>query len=405
MMRAVIRFDRRRIPQNADIVTMRVGAALFALVISVTLLVSVLSMSGLVLMRIDRRDVDQQLDVILAKRHAHSAVELALSRISQHSDWRTRYPNGEWETASMSGASQMNLEGIDPLDSRLDDSITDSVQIIGTGIVGVARQKEAVTLDFTYKPLDCLEAAVATGNDVTCNGATIQADALISSRDDIDAGFSNLYADVEAVDQIRGGTYHGQRNSGEQARQLPDSSSALTSYWQDGTWISIGMFPYRSGAFRIENLTFNPTTNPAGLFGNSQGIYVIYCYGYNVVVDDSQFHGTLVLLSAGSSTEVRGESVFSPAVTGYPSLLVEGRLTINLDDDGTLGGIIYATDDVFVRRLPQLNGTLVVGDRLEVTGPMNIVHSSDSLNSPPPGFRDPLGMMVIRPGSWKRMVD
>lgn len=405
MIRVKTQFNRWQNDRRTEGAASRVGAALFALVISVSLLVSVLSMSGLILMRIERQDVDQQHDVLLAKRHAHSAVELALSRISQHSDWRTRYSNGEWETVSLNETSQLTLEGIDPVDGQLDDSIADSVQIVGTAIVGTACQKEAVILDFTYKPLDCLETAVATGDDVTCNGATIQADAVLASNADINAGSSDLYTDVEAVVQILGGTYHGEQNSGQMARQLPNPNSVLTSYWQDGTWVSIWAFPYRSGAFRIEDLTFTPTTNPVGLFGNSQGIYVVYCYGYSVVVEDSEFDGTLVLMNAGSATEVRGNSVFGPAVTGFPSLLVDGKLTINLGDNGTLAGIVYSTDDVFVRRLPLLNGSLVVADRLDVTGPMNIVHSSDPLTSPPPGFRDPQGMMVIRPGTWRRAVD
>lgn len=395
------RRQKRRLGYDSN----RRGAALFALVISVSLLVSVLGMTSLVLMRIERQNVSREHDVILAKRHAHSAVELGLSRISQYSDWRTRYANGVWETVSINNANDVSIVGIDPVDGRLDDDTSESVKIIGTGTVGKARQKESVVLDFKYSPLDCLETGIASGNDIVITNATVQSDIVIASKDDVYNYSGNVYADVEAVDLIGGATYHGEQSPGSSARQLPDRQSVFNHYWQTGTQISLILFPYRNGAFWIENLSFDPTTNPVSLVGNSKGVYAIYCYGYNVVINNSQFTGTLFLYNAGTGTRVTGNSVFEPAESGYPSLLVDGDLTIDLSSDGVLGGIVYSSDDVSISRLPQLNGTLVAHDRVDINGPVNIVHRRDFVINPPPGFREPEGVMKIRPGSWRREVD
>ncbi|WP_166830993.1 hypothetical protein [Thalassoroseus pseudoceratinae] len=362
-------------------------------------------MTGIVLTRVERQNTRRQHDMIHAKRYAHTAIELGLDRILQNPNWRTQYPNGVWETMSFAESGEIVIEGIDPADDRLDDNSTESIKMTGTGVVGMARQKESVILDYKDVPLDCLETAVAVRGDITTSYATVQADAVITSNDDIYAWGSEVYADVEAADRIDGSTYHGQQSPSHTSRELPSRLSVLTSYRQEGTWIPIGLFPYRNGAFRIEDRSFDPTTNPVSLFGNAKGIYAVYCYGYSVVVEDSHFVGTLVLDNAGSSTRVTGNCTFEPAETGYPSLLVDGDLTIDLNADGALSGIVYATDDVFVDRLPILNGTLVVADRLEIDGPMNVVHNLDAVRLPPPGFRAAQGMMKIRPGSWRREVD
>lgn len=79
----------------------RRGAALYVAVTATTMIVSVLALTSLSVVRIERKQAAAINTRLLARSHARSAVELALARINSNGSWRTTYSNGG-ETALQS---------------------------------------------------------------------------------------------------------------------------------------------------------------------------------------------------------------------------------------------------------------------------------------------------------------
>jgi Tfp pilus assembly protein PilV len=184
-----------------------------------------------------------------------------------------------------------------------------------------------------------------------------------------------------------------------------------------------------SGKF-IYKKVISPSLNPFGTgVTNSEGIYWINCLGNKVVIERSRILGTLLLINPGAGSCVaNGPISWSPAVAGYPALLVDA------DNTGTPNFAIYAsnrglsekemafnynpvgapheefgqdtdTNDIYVSRIRGLvavrndltfqnrgliRGQLLVGhDISNSSGELEIDYQPDSLLNPPPGFTAP----------------
>jgi len=74
--------------------TARRGAALYMLVVTISLLVSVTGLAGVSLIRLQRDEMSTALEVQRARRLARSAVELAQDKLMTASNWRTSYASG-----------------------------------------------------------------------------------------------------------------------------------------------------------------------------------------------------------------------------------------------------------------------------------------------------------------------
>ena len=78
-----------RLRQRQPVLSHRHGAALYATVMAVALLVSVMGLAGLMVTGIERRQAESGNDLITARANAESAVELALRVIANDANWRT----------------------------------------------------------------------------------------------------------------------------------------------------------------------------------------------------------------------------------------------------------------------------------------------------------------------------
>ena len=67
-----------------------------------------------------------------------------------------------------------------------------------------------------------------------------------------------------------------------------------------------------------------PGVNPFGVTTNAQGIYWINCGGNKLVIERSRIQGTLLVVNPGAGSCIgNGPINWSPAVAGYPALLVD----------------------------------------------------------------------------------
>jgi hypothetical protein len=193
--------------------------------------------------------------------------------------------------------------------------------------------------------------------------------------------------------------------------------------------VSTGLYIYRK--------VLSPSTNPFSGGTNPRGVYWIDCGGNRITIERSRILGTLVLLNPGSGSSVgSGPIHWSPALPGYPALVVDGDFTIAATDrvlsetenqlsynpPGTpheqfgvdydlfdiypseINGLVVVADDFSFRNSARICGQLIVGDDIDSSsGSLDIDYRPDSLLNPPPGFTTPFGC-ISRPGSTTKVV-
>lgn len=414
-------------------------AGIYIMVLAFSLIVAVIGVAGMAAVRIERRFAEGDNDVTQARLHARSAIELGMFWMSQEQNWRTKFPNAGWAGEQPLGDGSLSLEALDPLDGDLSDDPADPVILIGTGTSGQARHRAQVRLVREIAPLTCLRSALHAGNDLVFSSANLSCNQTISTNDIVNTAVSTIDSDVEAVNAINGAGYTGSTTTGITPRTMPDES-AFDFYVANGTTIPLLALPEDAdGGFLIGGVLLSPVNNPFGL-PNPLGIYVINADGEDIIIRDSFVVGTLVVLDTGSGSAVEGSVHFRPAVVNFPSLLVRGRMNfdfttapldeaqvnVNFNPVGTedpllggndtmvdvfpsvISGLVYVSDRVFIGERSAdasvtFDGVVVVGERLEAMGAINLNFRSRFYADPPPGFSSPARMKIVR-GSWRQVI-
>lgn len=195
-----------------------------------------------------------------------------------------------------------------------------------------------------------------------------------------------------------------------------------------------GRFIYRQ--------VLSPSINPFG-GTNAQGIYWIDCGGNRLIIERSRILGTLLVINPGANSCVGdGPIHWSPAVAGYPALLVDAdnasdadfflRATnrvlsekengVNFNPAGAahsefgqdadtsdiyqsvIQGLVAIGDDLAFENAPLIRGQMIVGgDIAGGSGTLEVEFAPDSLLAPPPGFLAP-NSYPPRPGSATKAV-
>jgi hypothetical protein len=197
------------------------------------------------------------------------------------------------------------------------------------------------------------------------------------------------------------------------------------------------------GSRLIYQKTLGPGVNPFGSgTTNPQGIYWIDCGGEKLYIERSRIKGTLLLLNPGSGSCIGpGPIHWSPAVAGYPALMVqaddinsadftiaattrplgETENGVNYNPAGTphsefgtdadvddiypseINGLIVVGDDVTFENDTIIRGQIIAGDDITSSGgALEVDYQPDSLLNPPPGFTNPA--THTRPGSVRKTV-
>ncbi len=429
MMKAI-----RHKPTLSPRLRFRTGAALYVMVFSTTLIVSLLGLAGIAIVRIERLQAGGCDDMLRARLNARSAVELALRVIANDPNWRTTYSNGVETTTQALGANGRGT--VSWILSDSDGSLTDgdtALRLKGIGRIGDVVQVSEVALPSNQ--LTCLEVSMHAQNLLTIAGSDILSSGTISSNNIVqESGGSNVNIDVEAVNNITGNDYFGNTTIGITPRTMPDSS-VFDYYVANGTNISV-LSLEGGGTRELKQCVLSPTSNPYGAT-NPQGIYVIDCLGLKVRIKDCRVVGTLVLLNPADTSEIGADYInWEPAVPNYPSLLVSGSIILivedvsngldesntgNLNPPGTpfpysggftdsdtadkwpseLKGLFYASGNISIElKDPKITGVVVSGQDLTIKRNTQIIYSPVFFSNPPPGFRTNIVRAI--PGSWLR---
>ncbi len=215
------------------------------------------------------------------------------------------------------------------------------------------------------------------------------------------------------------------------------SSGGTDEFYVDDVLIrevTSGRYIYR----RVLSRSANPfgATNP-------QGIYWINCGGQRITIDRSRIVGTLLLINPGPGSSIAyGPIHWSPAVAGYPALLVDAddpsaadfairasRWPLSETDQSTnfnpastphgdfgadtdtndiyesvIQGLVAIEGDLTYYGSPLVRGQILVGGNVgNSSGQLEVEYKRDALLNPPPGFLGPYSHLR-RPASIQKAV-
>lgn len=176
----------------------------------------------------------------------------------------------------------------------------------------------------------------------------------------------------------------------------------------------------------IYGQVLGPGVNPFGIQTNSDGIYWINCNNNRLVIERSRIVGTLLVVNPGAGSCVsNGPINWSPAVAGYPALLVdadngtgadfgiyatnrvlsETENGVNYNPVGaphdefgqdadtndiyrsSIRGLIAIRHDLVYQNRALVRGQIIVGNNItNSSGELEVEYLPDSLLNPPSGF-------------------
>ncbi len=417
--------------------------SVYVLVLVVSMIVTVIGLSAIMVLRIQRRSFEGHNDATVAKNYAQSAIDIAMLQIMLDTNWRQTYTHNTWVADQAIDRGTFKWKLVDAVDTDLNNNTIDPTNLVVWGMVGQTAQKVSVRLEPIGSALSCLTAAahahgnISTGafDTFTITGARLSTNAVLDND-----GIIN--GDVDANSTVGTGTINGTVDTAAPAKDLPSSLTVFDYYTTNGTAISYAGLPDGGLGTRVmENIVLSPANNPWGST-NPNGIYVIDCQGSTIIIKNCRIVGTVVLLDPSLFSVIDQSVSWEPAITNYPAVLVRGTLNLglsntNLDESaqatnfnpvGTpypyasgaedtaqddvypsqVAGLVYASVDICLHDNTTIHGVLVAGGRISdkflSTDLPNLTYSNVFFNNPPPGFTAGNDVRIMA-GSWKKEVD
>ncbi|MBN2450025.1 MAG: hypothetical protein JXR77_06530, partial [Lentisphaeria bacterium] len=348
--------------------------------------------------------------------------------VQQNPAWRSTWPNGVWLSSQPLGDGHFTLEGVDPSDNLLNDSVYEPLVLTGTGAVGPARHKTRVTLVPVVEPLEALNTClhgsglitVAQGARITVVGAPLSSNGSLVNNGTVDGS-----VEVQSIHPV--GTT-GPRTVPAPSKALPDAA-VITYYASKGTPI-----PFTGN---IDNYALGPGCNPWSAVTDPNGLYVLNTGGNAVTIQNTRIFGTLVILAPNKTVTLDGAVHFQNYRSDFPVLIVQGNLVINCssantplsevanaknynpagapyegtyDDDALdvypneIRGLVHVQGTLNLQSTSRIVGAVLCNGAVTLSGVTTIVHNPALYACPPDGYTFVSGMQ-ISPNSWHQTVD
>jgi hypothetical protein len=406
----------------------RRAGSVYLHVLASSLLVTIIGLASLAAVRIQMHSVRLTRDYAEARACAVSAIELGLLYVAQDPNWRTTRPNGIWVQNETLGAGQFTLQGIDPQDNVLSDSLAEPLVLTGIGTKGIARHKVQVTLMPVIESLaalnTCLHASgtiqINAGKRITAVGAPISTNGQLNNDGVLDGD-----AEAQTVDHIS--TITGTLTVPAPAKRMP-GAAVIAQYITKATAV-----PYVA---IIDKAVLAPGCNPWGPT-DPNGLYYINTSGADLIIKNSRVYGTLIIKTGSGTLTLDGTMFIQNYRSDFPAVLVDGNVIVKYQSsDFTLSEAANAanynpvgapyegvTDEDLldqypseIRGLVHIQGTLSLQQSARIVGVVicdgpvygddvnTIIHNAGLYTSPPDGYTYIDGMQ-ISPHSWKQVVD
>lgn len=305
----------------------RRGAVLYGAVLATALAVSLLSLSGLLLARVEHRASAASRQLLTARVNAQSAVQYALRRINSDPSWRSAHTNGQ-ETVPQPLAA--NVEGtiswvLEDIDGSLTDSDTD-LRLKGVGRVGTAVQVSSVRISGTPQVLDSLLCSayavgdvVQTSNSITTSGPFASGGTFTVNGD--------VIGDVEGSPVVVIGSVSGAVSDPGPDRTMPPAE-VWDLYTAMATPLPYSSFPMADTNPNVRLISrelLSGSVNPYGPV-NPDGIYHVQVpNGATLTAVKSRFHCTLLVELVGSARFATSQSCLWDPYNGnnFPAAIIK----------------------------------------------------------------------------------
>jgi len=119
--------------------------SIYILALGTALALTVIGLSTLLSVRIERRGGDGACHLTAARFYAQSAVEYGFVRINEDADWRQQLGNGLWASNQAIGEGTFSLDVVF-IDDGDENEENDAVVLTGTGVSGPATHRTQVML-------------------------------------------------------------------------------------------------------------------------------------------------------------------------------------------------------------------------------------------------------------------
>jgi Tfp pilus assembly protein PilX len=237
--------------------------SIYITVLGAAMLVTLIGLSAMLVIQLQNRAAAGVNDSAEARLYARAGLEMGMYWIRADPFWRTHKGNGVWATNVPIGGGTFSLEASDPVDGSIQTGASDPVVLTGTGVKGQARYRMQVRVETAQALGNCLEVSMHAVNNLEVDAATLNSDQIISANHDTNGkNGAQIYADVEAVNNILGGTYNKATRTGITARTMPNTVTVLSFYLANGTSIAYTDLRLWGQTEILTNTSFETTTAP-----------------------------------------------------------------------------------------------------------------------------------------------
>jgi hypothetical protein len=335
----------------------------------------------------------------VARAAAQSALEATVGMIQADptgADWKPRAELADFAARRSLGNAAVSV-GIASSDgaTRLTDW-TGSVHLDAFAWHDGWQHGLRATLEPVVTNLEALGHPLVVGGNLKVTGTSLSGQGVAVTNGVIEATSAQIGIGTQASGTT-GSTFVITPTIRPEPMNLPDSS-VISSYLARATTIEIAQISGRN----LERVVLSSGSNPFGST-NASGIYAVRCGGQDLTIRNLRVLGTLILIEPGAGTTITGRVFFEQRATNQPVLLVDGSITIqtesndlseatittNLNPTGSpfrtvtdadttdfypsvFEGIVYVRGNVASSASTTIEGSLIAGGTVTVTGPMSV---------------------------------
>lgn len=389
-------------------------AGIYVAVLSISMLVAVMGMSGLIAARIHVRDIEALRETEEAEQLSQAALEIGRLAIRDNDAWRSSLTSGVWSSSLTLGRGRLAWRVVDESDNDLSNNEWDAVRLYGQGVCGGSVRLTSVLLTARRVPLPALGMAIHTQGELRVRTGQLLnvANAIASTNTNL-RNDGTINGNAEALLSLGVGTVTGTTTLNAPTKDFPDAS-VISLYTSRGTVISPGAL--------INNRLLSPAANPWGST-NADGVYVINTAS-DLTIANSRIVGTLVVNCPGRLVTIQGPVLIQPARSDYAALIINGNADfryasasvglaeattgVNFNPAGTpyqgatdsdqtdtypneIQGLVHVTGTLATSGTPRVRGLVLVqsaslSSAVDLSGAVEIVYDPNLYANPPDGY-------------------
>ncbi len=368
-----------------------------------------------------RRDQDQSAQALL---YAQAGIENAAHLPLDVHSWRSTLGTGKWIENKGIGGGSFTVEATDPadgiieIDGRVGSSGADTVRFAATGELSAALR--GLRADYVPLPHAALRNAGYSRTTLALDGVAVEG-RLRANGAVQDLGGTQVHGDITTL-------------AGNPVSETLDDADTDIFFVSDSLSLPTVDFEwFRDAGGRISlpwhrtirQTSITAASNPYGS-PSPEGIYYIDATNGDVYFEDVAIYACIAILKVRNVViaELSGATTYyheSPDPERLPALLVDGDLTMKIEEGGSLwfyvggawrphashiSGAIFCTGTLWGPQIDALRPITVEGafvaDLLRLEGPGTLIRHDPTLNTNPLVGLHGEGLRIV-PGSTREL--